>query len=198
MLSTQQSPEQFHHFQAKRVFIQQRLEASGAIDRMNESVAHFANWRPHRDLPLLHHFVFKNEHTGECAAPLLEFPFDGDDEALVQLVDHYAQLQHRMYPPRSGRMNADGQVLGKRIPSLQGFLAARVVMRRTGSAVYMGLSTEDHRLFVWFDGLAAASPSNMDAALQDQCQLLLDRLRRDDELMSVSLFGNGGGASLWP
>ncbi|GLD96595.1 hypothetical protein PINS_up005278 [Pythium insidiosum] len=82
-----------------------------------------------------------------------------------------------------------GQTLGKR-GNFPDTAAARTVMHRSASALYVGLCSEDFRLFAWFDVLTATTDAH------DQCQFLLDRLKQDDELMSVSLFGTA--LSMWP
>ncbi|TMW55565.1 hypothetical protein Poli38472_010447 [Pythium oligandrum] len=187
LLSTQQSPAQFHQFQGKRAFIQERLQKIGAIEQIHESMAHMPSWKPHCDLPLLHHFIYKNEITGECASPSLEFPFD-DPQVEVELLDQYAQVLQLMFPslPDLG----SSQVLGKRRPGLQESAAARLVVHRTTTALYIGLCSDEYRFLAWFDGLIATPDA------QDQSHLILDRLKRDEELLSVSHFIST--TSLWP
>ncbi|KAG3238445.1 hypothetical protein PI124_g16595 [Phytophthora idaei] len=146
LLSSQQSPEQFPHFQAKKEFVAQRLEDIGAMEEIDFSIQNHSEWQPHSDLPLLHHFIYKNELTGECAEPDLTFPFDDNDFGTrVQLLNQYAKLQHLMFPTPADPQTRESQVLGKRLSSLQETTAARMVK---------------------------------------QMQVLLDRLRRDEEFMS--------------
>ncbi|KAG3060629.1 hypothetical protein PC121_g13368 [Phytophthora cactorum] len=150
LLSSQQSPEQFPHFQAKKEFVAQRLEDIGAMEEIDSSIQNHSEWQPHSDLPLLHHFIYKNELTGECAEPDLTFPFDDKDFGTrVQLLNQYAKLQHLMFPTPADPQTRESQVLGKRLSSLQDTTAARMVK---------------------------------------QMQVLLDRLRHDEEFMSVALF----------
>ncbi|KAG3093358.1 hypothetical protein PI125_g16874 [Phytophthora idaei] len=145
LLSSQQSPEQFPHFQAKKEFVAQRLEDIGAMEEIDFSIQNHSEWQPHSDLPLLHHFIYKNELTGECAEPDLTFPFDDNDFGTrVQLLNQYAKLQHLMFPTPADPQTRESQVLGKRLSSLQETTAARMVK---------------------------------------QMQVLLDRLRRDEEFI---------------
>ncbi|RLN47997.1 hypothetical protein BBJ28_00000378 [Nothophytophthora sp. Chile5] len=183
-----QSPEQFPHFQAKKAFVTQRLMELGAMAAIQTSVQRRALWRPHGDLPLLHHFIYKNELTGECATPELAFPFDdGDFETRLLLLNQYAKLQHLMFPVPAESQHRESQVLGKRLSSLQEATAARMVYERSATGLFVGLCSADYRLYAWFDSLAAVTEA------REQMQLLLDRLRRDEELMSVALFLSGSG-----
>ncbi|KAG2993201.1 hypothetical protein PC119_g18507 [Phytophthora cactorum] len=128
LLSSQQSPEQFPHFQAKKEFVAQRLEDIGAMEEIDSSIQNHSEWQPHSDLPLLHHFIYKNELTGECAEPDLTFPFDDKDFGTrVQLLNQYAKLQHLMFPTPADPQTRESQVLGKRLSSLQDTTAARMV-----------------------------------------------------------------------
>ncbi|RLN44081.1 hypothetical protein BBJ28_00017902 [Nothophytophthora sp. Chile5] len=188
LLSSQQSPEQFPHFQAKKAFVTQRLLELGAMAAIQTSVQRRALWKPHGDLPLLHHFIYKNELTGECATPELAFPFDdGDFETRLLLLNQYAKLQHLMFPVPAESQHRESQVLGKRLPSLQEATAARMVYARSATGLFVGLCSADYRLYAWFDSLAAVTEA------REQMQLLLDRLRRDEELMSVALFLSSSG-----
>ncbi|CAI5738059.1 unnamed protein product [Hyaloperonospora brassicae] len=126
LLSSQPSPEQCPHFQAKKVFVARRLEDSGAMDDIRASLRNHSEWRPHRDLPLLLHFIYKNELTGECAEPALGFPFDDADfHTRLQLLNAYATVHHLMFPsladPHSLRAS---QVLAECLLSLQDDTAA--------------------------------------------------------------------------
>ncbi|KAE9103879.1 hypothetical protein PF010_g13582 [Phytophthora fragariae] len=199
LLSSQQSPEQFPHFQAKREFVKLRLEEIGAMEAIDASVKNHSEWQPHSDLPLLHHFIYKNELTGECAGPELSFPFDGGDFSMrLQLLNQYAKVHHLMFPTPAETQNRESQVLGKRLSSLQEATAARMVYERSDSGLFVGMCSADYRLFVWFDSLATISDA------REQMQVLLDRLRHDEELMSVTLFLSGGrfpsvsSLGMWP
>ncbi|KAG6584760.1 uncharacterized protein IUM83_07949 [Phytophthora cinnamomi] len=199
LLSSQQSPEQFPHFQAKKDFVKQRLEEIGAMEAIDASVKNHSEWRPHSDLPLLHHFVYKNELTGECAEPDLSFPFDDRDfSTRLQLLNQYAKVHHLMFPTPAEPQSRESQVLGKRLSSLQESTAARMVYERSDTGLFVGMCSADYRLYVWFDSLATVSDA------REQMQVLLDRLRHDEELMSVALFLSGGGfpsvssLGMWP
>ncbi|KAH7472273.1 Vacuolar fusion protein MON1-like protein A [Phytophthora ramorum] len=199
LLSSQQSPEQFPHFQATKVFVAQRLEEIGAMEDISASIKNHAAWQPHGDLPLLHHFIYKNELTGECARPELVFPFDEEDFGTrVQLLNQYAKLQHLMFPAPAEAESRESQVLGKRLSTLQEATAARMAYERSDSGLFVGMCSADYRLYVWFDSLATISDA------REQMQVLLDRLRHDEELMSVALFLSGGGfpsvssLGMWP
>ncbi|GMF15527.1 unnamed protein product [Phytophthora lilii] len=199
LLSSQQSPEQFPHFQAKKEFVAQRLEEIGAMEAIDASVKNHSEWQPHSDLPLLHHFIYKNELTGECAVPELSFPFDEEDFGTrLQLLNQYAKLQHLMFPTPAESQNRESQVLGKRLASLQEVTAARMVYERSDTGLFVGMCSADYRLFVWFDSLATISDA------REQIQVLLDRLRHDEELMSVAMFLSSGGfpsvssLGMWP
>ncbi|EGZ12478.1 hypothetical protein PHYSODRAFT_347406 [Phytophthora sojae] len=199
LLSSQQSPEQFPHFQAKKEFVKLRLEEIGAMEAIDASVKNHSEWQPHSDLPLLYHFIYKNELTGECAEPELTFPFgDGDFSTRLQLLNQYAKVHHLMFPTPAEPQNRESQVLGKRLQSLQEATAARMVYERSDSGLFVGMCSADYRLFVWFDSLATVSDA------REQMQVLLDRLRHDEELMSVALFLSGGGfpsvssLGMWP
>ncbi|KAG7384737.1 Vacuolar fusion protein mon1b [Phytophthora pseudosyringae] len=199
LLSSQQSPEQFPHFQAKKEFVTQRLEEIGAMKAIDSSVKNHSEWQPHSDLPLLHHFVYKNELTGECAQPELAFPFeDGDFGTRLQLLNQYAKLHHLMFPAPADPQTRGSQVLGKRLSSLQEATAARMVYERSDTGLFVSMCSADYRLFVWFDSLATISDA------REQMQVLLDRLRHDEELMSVALFLSSSGfpsvssLGMWP
>lgn len=199
LLSSQQSPEQFPHFQAKKEFVAQRLGEIGAMDEIGASVKNHSEWQPHSDLPLLHHFIYKNELTGECAEPELAFPFDdGDFGTRLQLLNQYAKLQHLMFPTPAEPQTRESQVLGKRLSSLQEATAARMVYERSDSGLFVGMCSADYRLYVWFASLATISDA------REQIQVLLDRLRHDEELMSVALFLSSSGfpsvssLAMWP
>ncbi|KAF4321387.1 hypothetical protein BBO99_00004949 [Phytophthora kernoviae] len=196
---SQQSPEQFPYFQAKKAFVARRLEEMGAMTAIHTSIQSHSLWRPHDDLPLLHHFIFKNELTGECAMPELSFPFDGEDfGTCVMLLNQYAKLQHLMFPTPAEVQNRESQVLGKRLASLQEATAARMVYERSDTGLFVGMCSADCRLFVWFDSLATVPNA------REQMQVLLDRLRHDEELMSVALllssngFPSVGSLAMWP
>ncbi|KAG6947202.1 hypothetical protein JG687_00016259 [Phytophthora cactorum] len=179
LLSSQQSPEQFPHFQAKKEFVAQRLEDIGAMEEIDSSIQNHSEWQPHSDLPLLHHFIYKNELTGECAEPDLTFPFDDKDFGTrVQLLNQYAKLQHLMFPTPADPQTRESQVLGKRLSSLQDTTAARMVYERSDTGLFVGMCSADYRLFVWFDSLATISDA------RKQMQVLLDRLRHDEEFMN--------------
>jgi hypothetical protein len=199
LLSSQQSPEQFPHFQAKKAFVAQRLEEIGAMHAIAASVENHSDWQPHSDLPLLHHFVYKNELTGECAVPELAFPFDGGDlDTRLQLLSQYAKLQHLMFPTPAAPQHREVQVLGKRLSSLQEATAARMAYERSDTGLFVGMCSADYRLYAWFASLATISDA------REQMQVLLDRLRHDEELMSVALFLSSGGfpsvssLGMWP
>lgn len=197
LLSSQQSPEQFPFFQAKRQFVAKRLEEMGAMEAIQTSLSSHVNWRPHDDLPLLHHFIYKNELTGECARPELSFPFDESFETRLQVLNQYAKVQHLMFPaPETDER--ESQVLGKRMASLQESTAARMVYERSEMGLFVGMCSADCRLLVWFDSLATVADA------REQMHVLLDRLRHDEELMSVALFLSSGGfpsvgsLTMWP
>lgn len=199
LLSSQQSPEQFPQFQAKKEYVAHRLQEIGAIEAIDSSIKNHSQWQPHSDLPLLHHFIYKNELTGECAEPELAFPFDDNDIGTrVQLLNQYAKLQHLMFSTPSDPQKRESQVLGKRLSSLQETTAARLVYERSDSGLFMGMCSADYRVFVWFDSLATISDA------REQIQVLLDRLRHDEELMSVALFLSTSGfpsvrsLGMWP
>ncbi|OWZ21568.1 hypothetical protein PHMEG_0003859 [Phytophthora megakarya] len=194
----QQSPEQFPHFQAKKEFIAQRLEEIGAMEAIDFSVKNHSEWQPHSDLPLLHHFIYKNELTGECAEPELKFPFDDEDFGTrLELLNQYAKLQHLMFRSADSQTR-ESQALGKRLSSLQEATTARMVYERSDTGLFVGMCSADYRLFAWFDSLATISDA------REQMQILLDRLRHDEELMSVALFLASGGfpsvgsLGMWP
>eukprot|EP00644_Phytophthora_capsici_P000468 jgi/Phyca11/525682/estExt2_fgenesh1_pm.C_PHYCAscaffold_40242 len=197
LLSSQQSPEQFPHFQAKKEFVAQRLEDIGAMEEIDSSIKNLSKWQPHNDLPLLHHFIYKNELTGECAEPELSFPFENNDFGTrVQLLNQYAKVQHLMFPSVDSP-NRTSQVLGKRLSSLQEATAARMVYERSDSGLFVGMCSADYRLFAWFDSLATISDA------REQLQVLLDRLRHDEELMSIAFLSSSGFPSvsalgMWP
>lgn len=186
LLSTQQSPEQFHHFQYKRTLIERRLNDTGSMDRLIAAILEQNVWRPHRDLPLLHHFVYKNELTGECATPVLEFPFHDNDTAIL-LLNQYAELDHLMFPSSN---DLNSQILGKPLGTFQESVAARIVVQRTSNALYVALCSDEYRLYAWFDSLSETTDA------QEQCHFLLDRLRRDDELIATPMLTSS--LSLWP
>ncbi|KAG7396593.1 Vacuolar fusion protein mon1b [Phytophthora boehmeriae] len=199
LLSSQQSPEQFPYFQAKKEFVARRLKEMGAMAAISASIQSRSLWRPHDDLPLLHHFVFKNELTGECAMPELSFPFDDEDFGTrVLLLNQYAKLQHLMFPTPAEAQSQESQVLGKRLPSLQEATAARMAYERSDNGLFVGMCSADCRLFVWFDSLATVPNA------REQMQVLLDRLRHDEELMSVAMFLSStgfpsvGSLAMWP
>ncbi|DAZ98469.1 TPA: hypothetical protein N0F65_004906 [Lagenidium giganteum] len=161
LLSSQQSPEQFHVFQAKKRYIASRLADVGAYEAVRRSHDAENQWRPHGDFPLLHHFVFKHESTGECASAATDFPVDAKDPRVQQiLLDHYADLYHQMFPRH---LQPQNHVLGKRLTMLQDSVAARFIHR----------------------------PS-----------ILVDRLRRDEELITANFFVTSFNAatalSMWP
>ncbi|KAK1931308.1 Vacuolar fusion protein MON1 A [Phytophthora citrophthora] len=198
LLSSQQSPEQFPHFQAKKEFVTQRLEEIGAMEAIDSSVKNVSKWQPHSDIPLLHHFIYKNELTGECAEPELSFPFENEDFGTrLQLLNQYAKVHHLMFPPVDPK-DHKSQVLGKRISSLQEATAARMVYERSDSGLFVGMCSADYRLFAWFDSLATISDA------REQMQVLVDRLRHDEGLMSVALFLSSSGfpsvsaLGMWP
>ncbi|KUF84920.1 hypothetical protein AM588_10001078 [Phytophthora nicotianae] len=198
LLSSQQSPEQFPQFQAKKEFVSQRLQEIGAMEAIESSVKNHSEWQPHSDLPLLHHFIYKNELTGECGEPELTFPFDDKDFGTrVQLLNQYAKLQHLMFPTSDSQIR-ESQVLGKRLSSLQESTAARMVYERSDTGLFVGMCSVDYRLYVWFDSLATIPDA------REQMQVLLDRLRHDEELMSVALFLSSSGfpsvssLGMWP
>ncbi|TYZ66915.1 hypothetical protein PybrP1_001591, partial [[Pythium] brassicae (nom. inval.)] len=233
LLSSQQSPEQFHAFHAKKAVVAQRLQDAGTLDAIAAAVESRRAWRPHADLPLLVHFVYKNELTGECAAPEPAFPFaspvrDGDSaddaesedaEAHTRLLTHYAKLHHIMYPseyrssdaesfsPVGGGAGARGdvsstgssksagsQALGSRTPGLHDAIASRLTFARSECGLFVGMCTDEYRLYACFDSLASV------AEAKEQCELLVERLRRDDTLASPPHFAPGFGSqsSLWP
>lgn len=211
LLSSQQSPEQFHAFHAKKELMAQRLLHAGALESIHNSVQCHGAWKPHGDLPLLTHFIYKNELTGECIAPELDFPFDDHDhDTSMQLLSQYAKLHHVMYPtkaasasesttPSKQQATKNSQPLGKRLPGLHDKIASRLAFVRSESGLFLGACTDEYRLYACFDSLASVTEA------KDQCQLLVERLRRDDGLMAPSFFvsGFGGGAissglSMWP
>lgn len=209
LLSSQQSPEQFHAFHAKKEFMAQRLLHAGALESIHNSVQSHGSWKPHGDLPLLTHFIYKNELTGECVTPELDFPFEDDDhDTNMHLLGQYAKLHHVMYPtkasaPSSGsdsttKSKPNNQPLGKRLPGLHDKIASRLAFVRSESGLFLGSCTDEYRLYACFDSLASVTEA------KDQCQLLVERLRRDEGLMAPPFFvsGFGGGASsglsMWP
>lgn len=236
LLSSQQSPEQFHAFHAKKAVVAQRLEAIGALAAIAAALENHSAWRPHVDLPLLTHFIYKNELTGECATPEPAFPFaspalsnssdtsgaataasedTGDADAAMQLLNQYAKLHHIMYPsemessssgggsgdsadvgPRSGNTNAKSQALGSRTPGLHDAVASRLTFARSDSGLFVGTCTDEYRLYACFDSLASVTEA------KEQCELLVERLRRDDTLTSPPHFAPGFGSQtpslLWP
>ncbi|ETP55198.1 hypothetical protein F442_00231 [Phytophthora nicotianae P10297] len=168
------------------------------MEAIESSVKNHSEWQPHSDLPLLHHFIYKNELTGECGEPELTFPFDDKDFGTrVQLLNQYAKLQHLMFPT-SDSQTRESQVLGKRLSSLQESTAARMVYERSDTGLFVGMCSVDYRLYVWFDSLATIPDA------REQMQVLLDRLRHDEELMSVALFLSSSGfpsvssLGMWP
>ncbi|CAI5727330.1 unnamed protein product [Peronospora destructor] len=199
LLSSQQSPEQFPHFQAKKEFVVQRLEEIGAMDDIEASVKNHSEWQPHSDLPLLQHFIYKNELTGECAEPELTFPFDNEDFGTrLELLNQYATVHHLMFPTPADHQARASQVLGKRLSSLQEATAARTVYERSETGLFVGMCSADYRLFVWFDSLATICEA------REQIKVLLDRLRHDEKLMSIALFLSSSGfpsvslLGIWP
>lgn len=205
LLSSQQSPEQFHAFHAKKEFLAQRLRHAGALESIHNSLqSHGSCWKPHGDLPLLTHFIYKNELTGECVTPELDFPFENQDhDTNLELLSQYAKLHHVMYPAESTQnkqvgMNASSsQPLGKRLPGLHEKIASRLAFVRSESGLFLGSCTDEYRLYACFDSLASVTEA------KDQCQLLVERLRRDEGLMAPPFFVSGfgassGGLSMWP
>ncbi|CAH0521114.1 unnamed protein product [Peronospora belbahrii] len=199
LLSSQQSPEQFPYFQAKKEFVRQRLEDIGAMDDIKASVKNHSEWQPHRDLPLLQHFIYKNELTGECAEPKLTFPFDNEDFGTrLELLNQYAKVHHLMFPVPTDHQARESQVLGKRLASLQEATAARMVYERSDTGLIVGMCSADYRLLVWFDSLVTICDA------REQIQVLLDRLCHDEKLMSVALFLSSSGFTsvssfgMWP
>uniref|UniRef100_K3WJ71 Vacuolar fusion protein MON1 homolog n=1 Tax=Globisporangium ultimum (strain ATCC 200006 / CBS 805.95 / DAOM BR144) TaxID=431595 RepID=K3WJ71_GLOUD len=201
LLSSQQSPEQFHSFHAKKEFIADQLAQAGTIDAIHDAVQSqsepgSARWQPHGDLPLLSHFIYKNELTGECATSELEFPFDNEDVATnTLLLNQYAKLHHVMYPFVKAHKS---QAIGKRRSSnlKQGAIASRMTFARSEHGLFIGMCTDEHRLYACFDSLTSVTEA------RQQCQVLAERLRYDDELVSppffVTGFGGGSSRSLWP
>ncbi|KAL7679071.1 putative vacuolar fusion protein Mon1 [Plasmopara halstedii] len=199
LLSSQQSPEQFPHFQARKEYVVRHLHASGAMKAIESSLKNFSKWQPHCDLRLLNHFIFKNELTGECVEPELVFPFDNDDfETRVQVMNQYAKLQHLMFSAPVNSQTHESQILGKPLSSLRENTAARMVYERSDTGLFVGMCSADYRIFVWFDSLSSISDA------RDQIQVLLERLRHDEELMSVALYISSSGYSsvsslgMWP
>ncbi|UIZ23368.1 hypothetical protein KXD40_007700 [Peronospora effusa] len=199
LLSSQQSPEQFPHFQAKKEFVAQRLEEIGAMDDIEVSLKNHSEWQPHSDLPLLQHFIYKNELTGECAESELTFPFDNEDFGTrLELLNQYATVHHLMFPTPANHQARESQVLGKRLSSLQEATAARMVYERSEMGLFVGMCSADYRLFVWFDSLVTICDA------REQIQVLLDRLRHDEKLMSIALFLSSSGfpstslLGMWP
>ncbi|CAH0487438.1 unnamed protein product [Peronospora farinosa] len=199
LLSSQQSPEQFLHFQAKKEFVAQRLQEIGAMDDIEVSLKNRSEWQPHSDLPLLQHFIYKNELTGECAEPELTFPFDNEDFGTrLELMNQYATVHHLMFPTPADHQARESQVLGKRLSSLQEATAARMVYERSKMGLFVGMCSADYRLFVWFDSLVTICDA------REQIQVLLDRLRHDEKLMSIALFLSSSGfpstslLGMWP
>uniref|UniRef100_A0AAV1TTZ5 Vacuolar fusion protein MON1 n=1 Tax=Peronospora matthiolae TaxID=2874970 RepID=A0AAV1TTZ5_9STRA len=190
LLSSHQSVEQFPHFQAKKTFIARRLEDSGALHDIESSVRNHSEWRPHSDLPLLQHFIYKNELTGECAEPALGFPFDDADfHTRLQLLTQYATIHHLMFPSPADPQTQKSQVLGTRLSSLQEGTAARMVYERSDTGLFVGMCSADYRLLVWFDSHVTISDA------RKQMQVVLDRVSHDEELMSVALFISSGELS---
>ncbi|TDH71874.1 hypothetical protein CCR75_001077 [Bremia lactucae] len=199
LFSSEQSLDEFPFFQAKKKTIARRLEECGALEAIIASVKHHSEWQLHFDLPLLHHFIYKNELTGECAEPELTFPFDGKDfETRVQLLNQYAKLQHLMFPAPKDGPARECQRFGKRLATLQETTAARMVYERSDTGLFFGMCSADYRLFVWFDSLSSITDA------REQIQVLLNRLRHDEELMSVTLFRSNTGFpsvrafGMWP
>ncbi|ETP55193.1 hypothetical protein F442_00236, partial [Phytophthora nicotianae P10297] len=62
-----------------------------------------------------------------------------------------------------------------------------MVYERSDTGLFVGMCSVDYRLYVWFDSLATISDA------REQMQVLLDRLRHDEELMSVALFLSSTG-----
>lgn len=179
LLSSQQSPAQFHYFQAKKEFIAMRLETLQAFDAIDHALQHQSDWQPHSDLPLLHHFIYKNEITGECASPELAFPFDPDDRlAKADMLNQYARIHHQLLSATAADPASESQVLGKRMASLRGDTTTpRMMFERHGSALLMGMCSDDHRLYVWLDAVLTVAEG------RDLCRTLLQRLKRDDALL---------------
>lgn len=208
LLSSQQSPAQFHAFHAKKERMAQRLSTAGALERIHSAVTQHAQWTPHGDLPLLAHFIYKSELTGECAAPALGFPFatvstaesdSESDAAAAHLLSQYAKLHYTMFPSQRHRRGAHAQVapphqaLGKRPPGQQDAVASRLVFARTEGGLFLGQCTDEYRLYACFDALASV------AEAREQCQLLVERLRRDETLMAPALFASSSSTlSMWP
>lgn len=186
LLSSQQSPEQFPQYQIKKLCVAKRLDEIGAMKAIHSSLENFPEWQPHCDLPLLHHFIYKNELTGECVEPELSFPLDNEDfETRVQVLNQYAKLQHLMFSPPADVH--ESQTLGKPLSTLQERTVSRMVYERSDAGLFVGMCSADYRLYVWFDSLAIISDA------REQVQVILDRLRHDDELMSIALYFSNTG-----
>ncbi|ETN23644.1 hypothetical protein PPTG_20682 [Phytophthora nicotianae INRA-310] len=73
-----------------------------------------------------------------------------------------------------------------------------MVYERSDTGLFVGMCSVDYRLYVWFDSLATIPDA------REQMQVLLDRLRHDEELMSVALFLSSTGfpsvssLGMWP
>lgn len=199
LLSSDQSPEQFPRFQAKRSFVAQRLQELDAVAAVTRALDAFPEWQPHADLPLLQHFVFKSEASGQCAAPALAFPLDdGDQDTKERLLEAFARLHQLMYRPAAtlasatdGESGGESQALGARLPNLSELVASRLVFERREEGLFLGVGSDDHRLIACFDALATVADA------RDQAHVLLERLKRDELLVTPADLGVVG-SSMWP
>lgn len=187
LLSSQQSPEQFPRFQAKRAYVSRRLFELGALDAIDRALARFGQWQPHEDLPLLRHFAVKSELTGACASPALAFPLDDEDqETKERLLSQYARLHHLMFAADD---SGESQELGARLPTLNERTTSRLVFERREDGLFMGVASDEHRLLACFDALATVADA------RDQMHVLLERLKRDEQLVAPSALSAVGS---WP
>ncbi|KAI9914435.1 hypothetical protein PsorP6_006984 [Peronosclerospora sorghi] len=170
LLSSDASPDHFPSFQATKTRIVQALADMNAMRAIQKALTQQLQWQPHKHLPLVRHFIYKNELTGECTHPSLPDHLD----TCVQVLNQYAKLYYIMFPTAS-----KPQVLGQRFEAPT---AARFLYDRSATGLFVATSSPEYRLVVCFHSFAPLSDA------QDQLDALLKHLRHDDALMSLALF----------
>jgi hypothetical protein len=202
LLSSKESPEQFHLFQNQKNIITNHLETLNAYAKIDFALYSFSQWRPHRDIDYLKHFIYKNELTCQCICPEEEKEEKEDEEKVykqqvnMDRMQQYTRLHTQMISMSTTSNISTSQVLTKPLYMMNGssILSKLMYLEEEANGLYMGIATEHDRLYAFFQ-----VPSGLltPVEAQQSCEVLLQLLRKDEQLVipSTTLSTNAMGTS---